>query len=294
MKQIIAHLWFDKEAEEAVNFYTSVFPNSEIKRKSVLEDTPSGDALSIDFVLENLSMSAINGGPLFQLNPSISIMVAVSEPDEVDELYNQLSEGGQDLMPLDKYPFSERYAWVQDRYGLSWQLMVDPSNAAYNKLRISLLFSGEACGKAEEALKYYQQVFNQAEIANISNYQEGEATDKRAKINFSEFIINNQKLVLMDHGMGGDFNFNEAFSLLIFCGSQAEIDYYWDKLSHVPEAEQCGWVKDQFGVSWQIVPIRMIELLDSGTEEEIQRVTQAMLKMKKLDIEALENAKYGI
>ena len=98
----------------------------------------------------------------------------------------------------------------------------------------------------------------------------------------------------MDHGAGGDFTFNEAYSLLILCASQAEVDYYWEKLSSDPNAEQCGWLKDKFGVAWQIVPIRMYELMAEGTEEELNRVTQAMLKMKKIDIEALENAKYGI
>ena len=294
MRQIVSHLWFDQEAEEAVDFYLSVFTNSKIIRKVVLKDTPSGDALSIDFKLENLSFSAINGGPYFELNPSISIMVALSNADEVDALYKKLSKGGKDLMPLDTYPFSERYAWFEDRFGLTWQVTVDEDHAKEQKLRVNLLFSDQACGKAEAALNYYHDVFEQSEILQVSHYGEGESQDDRARINYSELKVKDQQLVLMDHGAGGDFTFNEAYSLMILCGSQAELDYYWDKLSHVPEAEQCGWVKDQFGVSWQIIPVRMYELLENSSEEEKNRVTQAMLKMKKLDIEALENAKYEL
>lgn len=292
MRQIVSHLWFDKEAEEAAKFYTTVFDHSEIIRKQEFKDTPSGDAQSVSFRLENLTFSAINGGPFFKINPSISIMVSLSEASEVNNLYTKLAEGGQDLMPLDSYPFSERYAWFEDKYGLSWQLTVDENHVEDQRLRVNLLFSDQACGLAEDALNYYLSVFEGSKAGHISHYSEGEAQDKRAQINYSELNIKDQQLVLMDHGAGGDFNFNEGYSLMLLCGSQAEIDYYWDKLSHVPESEQCGWVKDKFGISWQIVPVRLYELIEKSTPKEQERVTQAMLKMKKLDIEALENAKY--
>ena len=294
MRQLISALWFDKEAEEAANFYTSIFENSRIIRRETIKDTPIGDSESIDFELENLSFEAFNGGERANFNSSISIMVSMATDKEVDALYAKLSVGGVDLMPLDSYPFSERYAWVQDKYGVTWQIMVDENSAVKQKLKLNLLFSGESCGKAEAALNYYHEVFNQSEIEAISHYSEGEAEDSRAKVNYSELNINKQKLVLMDHGMGGDFNFNEAYSLMILCGSQAEVDYYWDKLSHDSAFEQCGWLKDKFGVHWQIMPVRLYELMKNGSEEEQKRVTQAMLNMKKLDIEALENAMYEL
>jgi predicted 3-demethylubiquinone-9 3-methyltransferase (glyoxalase superfamily) len=95
----------------------------------------------------------------------------------------------------------------------------------------------------------------------------------------------------MDHGVGGDELFNEAFSFMVLCDTQEEIDSYWDKLSAVPEAEQCGWLKDKFGLSWQIVPRALNELLDAATPDEAKRITEAFLNMKKLDIRALEAAK---
>jgi predicted 3-demethylubiquinone-9 3-methyltransferase (glyoxalase superfamily) len=89
------------------------------------------------------------------------------------------------------------------------------------------------------------------------------------------------------------FKFNESISFMVYCKTQEEVDYYWDKLSAVPEAEQCGWVKDKYGLSWQVVPARLDEMLQSGTEEQIARVTQAFLPMKKLDIAELERAYAG-
>jgi predicted 3-demethylubiquinone-9 3-methyltransferase (glyoxalase superfamily) len=97
----------------------------------------------------------------------------------------------------------------------------------------------------------------------------------------------------MDNAFDVDFSFNEAFSFVLNCKDQKEIDYFWEKLSAVPEAEQCGWVKDRFGVSWQIVPENMEEVLFAGSKDEVQRVTEAFLKMKKFDLNALEKARLG-
>lgn len=293
MQKIVPHLWFDTQAREAAEWYVSLFENSKILNTYNLQGTPSGDTESVDFQLAGVTFAAISAGPYFTLNPSISLMVSCADTDEVDSLYEKLVKNGDVLMPLGEYPFSKRYAWIQDRFGLNWQLMLD-ENPLDQKIRLNVLFAGEACGKAEDALDYYLSVFEGSEKHAVSEYETGEAEDSRAKIKYSEFNVNENQLILMDHGLGGEFTFNEGISLMIMCVTQAEIDYYWEKLSHVPESEECGWVKDQFGVSWQIVPTRLNELLLEGTEEEAYRVTQAMLKMKKLDIEALENAKNKI
>lgn len=221
-------------------------------------------------------------------------MDSMDTAKEVDALYAKLSVGGVDLIPLDSCPYRERYAWVQDKYGVAWQIMVDENSAVNQKLKLNLLFSGESCWKAEDALNYYHEVFNQSEIEAVSYYNEDEAEDIHEKVNYSELYINGQKLTLMDHGMGSGFNFNEAYSLMILCGSQAKVDYYWDKLSHDSDFEQCGWLKDQFGVQWQIMPVRFYELMKNGSEAEHWRVTQTMLNMKKLDIEALEYTMYEL
>jgi predicted 3-demethylubiquinone-9 3-methyltransferase (glyoxalase superfamily) len=97
----------------------------------------------------------------------------------------------------------------------------------------------------------------------------------------------------MDSAHTHNFKFNEAISLMVNCDTQEEIDYYWEKLSAVPEAEQCGWLKDKFGLSWQIVPTEMDEMMRDGTPEQIGRVTQAFLKMKKFDLAELRKAYAG-
>ena len=151
--KIVPHLWFDKEAREAAEFYASIFPNSRVTNVTTLHDTPSGDTDVVSFELSGQPFMAISAGPLFK--------------------------------------------------------------------------------------------------------------------------------------------FNESISFVVDCETQEELDHYWEKLSAVPEAEQCGWLKDKYGLSWQIVPSRMDEMLQSGTKEQIVRVTQAFLPMKKLDIAELERAYAG-
>jgi predicted 3-demethylubiquinone-9 3-methyltransferase (glyoxalase superfamily) len=293
MQKIVPHLWFDKEAKEAAMFYTSLFDQSKLLSETVIGDTPSGDTEIINFELAGQQFAAISAGPYFKFNPSISLMVACNSLEEVNTKWKALSEGGTELMPLGEYPFSKWYGWIQDRYGLSWQLMLVDSGQAVQKITPNLLFSNDACGKAEEAVKYYVEVFENSEPGMISRYGNDEAQSSKAQVNYAAFKLCGVDFSAMDNAFDVDFTFNEAFSLIVNCNDQKEIDYYWDKLSAVPEAEQCGWVKDQFGVSWQIVPSNMDEILLSGTKDEIQRVTEAFLKMKKFDLKSLEQARLG-
>lgn len=294
MQKIVPHLWYDREAKEAALFYISLFDQSKLLNVTVIENTPSGNTELVGFELAGQQFEAISAGPFFKFNPSISLMVACYSIEEVNMKWRALSEGGTELMPLGEYPFSKRYGWVQDRYGLSWQLMLTDNGQAVQKITPNLLFSNESCGKAEEAVMYYTAVFENSEMGIISRYKEGEAESPQAKINYAAFKLSGIAFSAMDNGFDVDFSFNEAFSLIVNCKDQQEIDYFWDKLSAVPEAEQCGWVKDKFGVSWQIVPTKMNEMLQSGDREKVQRVTEAFLKMKKFDLEVLQKAYDGI
>jgi predicted 3-demethylubiquinone-9 3-methyltransferase (glyoxalase superfamily) len=295
MQKIVSHLWYDKEAKEAALFYISLFEQSKLVYTKVIKNPPPfGDAEIVSFELAGQQFMAISAGPYFKLNSSISLMVACSTSEEVDKMWEALSEGGTELMALGEYPFSKRYAWVQDRYGLSWQLMLVEGGQEVQKITPSLLFSDGACGKAEEAIKYYAEVFENSEIGRISRYGEGEAASSKAKVNYAAFKLDGLAFSAMDNGYDVDYTFNEAFSLIVNCKDQKEIDYFWEKLSAVPEAENCGWCKDQFGVSWQVVPSNMEEILFGGSEEQVQRVTEAFLKMKKFDLEVLEKVRLGI
>lgn len=240
---------------------------------------------------------AISAGPLFKFNPSVSIIVNFDPSREKDarekinSVWNKLSEGGTALMQLDKYPFSERYGWIQDKYGLSWQLILtNPEGEERTALVPSLSFVGDKCGKAEEAINLYLSTFKNSRQGLIARYPKGMEPDKEGTIMHSDFMLENQWFSAMDSAHQHKFSFNEAISFMVYCDTQEEIDYYWERLSAVPEAEQCGWLKDKYGVSWQIVPGEMDEMMNKGTPVQLARITKAFLKMKKFDLVELQKA----
>jgi predicted 3-demethylubiquinone-9 3-methyltransferase (glyoxalase superfamily) len=299
-QKIVPHLWYDKEAKEAAEFYTSIFPDSKIINVTTIHDTPSGDSDIVSFELWGQKFQAISAGPIFKFNPSISFMVNFDPSREkdarekIDDVWNKLSEGGTALMPLDKYPFSERFGWIQDKYGLTWQLILtNPEGEERPPIVPSFLFVGNQCGKAEEAMNFYLSVFKDAKQGTIVRYPKGMEPDKEGTIMFSDFMLENQWFTAMDSAHEHKFSFNEAVSFMVFCDTQEEIDQYWEQLSKVPEAEQCGWLKDQFGISWQIVPTDMGKMMSKGTPEQLARVTKAFLKMKKFNIAELQKAYMG-
>ena len=290
--KIVPHLWFDKEAKEAAAFYASVFPDARVTHTMVLRDTPSGDCDVVSFEILGQAFMAISAGPLFRFNPSVSFIVSGRTKDEVDALWGRLSEGGQALMPLDAYPFSERYGWVQDRYGVSWQLILPGAEGDRRPPLVpSLLFVGQNCGKAEEAILFYTSIFGNAKTGQMARYGADQAPDREGTLMYADFMLEGQWFAAMDSAHAHDFNFNEAISLMVRCDDQAEIDHYWEKLSAVPEAEQCGWLKDRYGLSWQIVPAEMDEMMRNGSPRQIASITQAFLEMKKFDLEALRRAR---
>jgi predicted 3-demethylubiquinone-9 3-methyltransferase (glyoxalase superfamily) len=300
MQKITPHLWFDQEAREAAEFYTSLFPDSKVTNITTLHDTPSGDSDIVSFELAGQSFMAISAGPLFKFNPSVSFFVNFDPSrdqdarNNLDTLWERLSEGGMALMPLDKYPFSERFGWVQDKYGLSWQLILtDPEGEERPFIIPSLMFVGEVAGRAEEAISHYLSVFKNSKLGTIAHYGPEQETDPEGTVMFADFMLEGQWFAAMDSAYAHNFAFNEAISFLVDCDSQEEIDYYWERLSAVPEAEQCGWLKDKFGVSWQISSAALREMLTNGTREQVDRVTQTFLPMKKLEVAELQKAYEG-
>ncbi len=303
MQKITPHLWFDKEAKEAAEFYTSLFApfdsdqgKSKVTNITTLHDTPSGsgDTDIVSFELRGQPFMAISAGPIFKFNPSVSFIVGCETKEEIDGLWEKLSDGGKILMPLQKYPFSESYGWAEDKYGLSWQLiMAKPEGDERPKIVPSFLFVGDVFGKAEEAVNFYLSVFKPSKLGNMMHYGPGQEQNKEGTVMFSDFKLLDLWFAAMDGGGEHNFKFNEAASFIINCKDQEEIDYYWEKLSFVPEAEQCGWLKDKYGVSWQIVPMEMDEMISKGTREQGDRVTQVFLPMKKFDIAKLKEAYQG-
>ena len=301
---ITPHLWFDQEAKQAAEFYCSLFPRSEISNITVLHDTPSdtpsGDTDIVTFTLGGQPFMAINAGPLFTFNPAISFMVNFDpsrDPnarENLDKAWEKLSEGGKALMPLQEYPFSKRFGWIEDKYGLSWQLiLMNPDGEERPFIIPALMFAGKKAGQAEDALSFYLSVFKRTKMGSILRFQKGMDPDKEGTVQFADLMVEGTWFALMDSAYEHRFDFNEAVSFIVNCEDQKSLDYYWEKLSAVPEAEQCGWLKDKFGVSWQIVPMAMDEMMAKGTREQIDRVTQAFLPMKKIIIADLEKAYKG-
>jgi predicted 3-demethylubiquinone-9 3-methyltransferase (glyoxalase superfamily) len=292
MQAITTHLWFDKEAKEAAALYTSIFKDSKIKNTATLHNTPSGtvDLLTIELLGQEFRL--INAGPLFKFTPAVSFLVACDTKEEVEALWNELAKGGSALIELGEYPFSEKYGWTQDRYGLSWQVMFMGDRKIEQKITPTLMFVGEQCGKAEEAIKFYASVFHDAKIGHILRYGKGEKPDKEGTIKHAGVSLEGESFAVMDSARAHNFTFNEAISFMVHCDTQEQIDYFWSKLSADPTAEQCGWLKDKFGLSWQIVPTVMDEMLSDKDQSKLARVTEAFLKMRKFDIAKLKEA-YG-
>ncbi len=145
-------------------------------------------------------------------------------------------------------------------------------------------------GQAEEAANYYASIFEDSRVGRIGLYGEagpGPAGDVMAV----EFELNGQKFVGLNGGP--QFTFNEAISFQIYCADQDEVDYYWSKLSEGGEEGVCGWLKDKYGVSWQVIPSGLIDMIGDPDPEKAKRATEAMLSMTKLDIAALEKAYAG-
>jgi predicted 3-demethylubiquinone-9 3-methyltransferase (glyoxalase superfamily) len=292
---ITPFLWFNNQAEEAVNFYTSTFKNSQTKfvthygaEAANASGMPEGTVMTVGFQIEGQEFAAINGGPIFSITPAISFFVSCQTTQEIDALWEKLAKGGTVMMPLDKYPFSEKYGWIQDKYGVSWQLILQTSPA--QKIAPCLLFTGPQFRKAEEAINFYISVFRNSSITHLEYYKGGEGPE--GAVVHSKFVLNGQEFVAMDAGLEHSFTFTPALSLVVNCDTQEEIDYYWDKLSEggFEEAQQCGWLQDKFGVSWQVVPTELGELLSGSDQKRSARVMQSLLQMKKLDLNALRQA----
>lgn len=300
MQKIIPHLWF-QDANEAAEFYVSAFgKGSNITHAGMLRDTPSGDCDIVSFDLRGFNFMGISSGPAIPINPSVSFMVNFDPSKDaqarqhLDALWTTLSEGGTPLMPLSSYPFSERYGWIKDKHGLTWQLILTKPQGEPRPFIIpSLMFTGENTGKADEAIDFYVSVFKNSKRGISASYPPSASPDPAAKIMFADFMLEGQWFAAMDSGHMHTFSFNDAVSLLVRCENQSEIDYYWNKLSAVPNSGQCGWLKDKFGLSWQVSPSAMHEMLRSKDASAVNRVMGAFMEMKKVDLAGLKKAYEG-
>lgn len=272
-------LWFDGKAREAADFYCSVFEDASIT---------SENQTVVVFETYGHKFMCLNGGPGFSINPSISFYMICDTEKEIDRIHKALMDGGSELMPLGKYDWSEKYVWLQDKFGVNWQLSYGGFEKIDQKISIMLMFTGEKAGRAEQAINFYTSVFGTvSDIIGIARYSKDD-NDTEGTIKHAEFRLGHQAFMAIDSSYMHKFGFNEAVSLVVECDTQEEIDYFWDKLTEGGEEVQCGWLKDRYGVSWQVVPEILGKLMSDPSRAE--SVTKAFLRMKKFDIEKLLQA----
>lgn len=289
MQKINPYLWYTDQAEEAANFYTSIFENSQVMgvtRYGEAGPGVAGTAMIVNFQLAGQDFIALNGGPQFSFTPAISFFVNCDTTEEVTALWDKLVTGGMVLMELGTYPFSEKFGWLQDKFGVSWQLNLGSET---QKIVPVLMYVGDQHGRAQEAINFYVSLFADSAITHMAHYDadegEAEGTVKRAS-----FTLHGQQFGAMDSGRDHAFTFTPAISLLVNCQTQTEVDNLWEQLTAGGHEEPCGWLRDRFGVSWQIIPTLLGELINDPDPVKAQNVMQAMLQMKKIDSQVLQEA----
>jgi predicted 3-demethylubiquinone-9 3-methyltransferase (glyoxalase superfamily) len=274
-------LWYDHNAKESAEFYCKIFNGR------TTADTPV--VMNIDLFGQKLML--LNGGPHFEKNPSVSFMVICETEDEVQRYWDQLIEGGNALMALDSYPWSEKFGWVSDQYGTNWQLFLgDKTND--QKIVPTLMFMHKNNGKAMEAMEFYTQTFPNSKIGNILKYKDGgEPNENPENVQHANFVIDGYDIYCMDSSHDHKFDFNEGVSMVVMTNDQEETDRLWNTLiSGGGRESMCGWLKDKYEMNWQIVPKRLIELMNDSDQEKAQKVVQKMMKMQKIIIKDLEEA----
>lgn len=264
---------------EASDFYIQTFGEGKVAQTS---------SFVIQIELSGQKIMLLNDGPTSTPNPSISFMVMCGTEAETEKYWNKLIDGGKILMPIERYEWSPKYGWVEDKYGVSWQLYTGEKTANTQKFSPTLMFTGTSKGQAASAIHYYTELFPNSAIEGILKYgkEDGESEER---VKHAQFKLNDFVMMAMDSSAEHGFGFNDAISLVVECENQAEIDNYWNRLTSDGGHEvACGWLTDKYGISWQIIPKILGKLMSDP--ERGQRAMGALMKMKKLVIADLENA----
>ncbi|WIM66860.1 VOC family protein [Corynebacterium breve] len=290
MQKIIPNIWCAGTADEAAELYVDAFPRTSVvdtvtyPTEGLLEfqQALAGQTLTNELQLDGFHLILVNAGNEFRPTPALNFLLNFEQDgDALRHAWEVLSAEGLVMMDLGTYAHSELYGWVEDKFGVSWQLMVtNPEGDDRPFVNPQLMFCGAVQNKCEEATDFYLDVFSDAQPGNRVRYSDmGHIPDNNAEIVYSDFQLEGQWFTAMDSAVDQAFTFNEGVSLMVHVADQAELDRLWDALSADPNAEQCGWLKDIFGVSWQIVPANLAELMAKpGAYEKL-------MGMKKIHID---------
>lgn len=271
--------WYDGQAKEAAALYCSVFADAKITSQS---------AIVTAINVSGYSITLLDGGPMYKPNPSISFFYICEKEEELNKIWTAFSKEGTVLMPLDKYPWSEKYGWVSDKFGISWQIALGNISDVGQKITPCLMFAGKQYGKADEAIAHYSSIFKNVKVDGILRYGANESPDQEGKVKHAQLTLNDHKLMIMESAAPHNFSFTEGVSLTVYCETQKEIDYYWEKLTESGKESMCGWLKDKFGVSWQIIPTVLSKIMSEPAKAG--KAAQAFMAMRKLNIEQIVQA----
>ncbi|RXK48751.1 VOC family protein [Aquirufa rosea] len=270
-------LWFKQTAKEALEFYQSIFEDFDVK---------SENPMACSVRMNGTDFIFLGGAKQLDFNPSISFFVIFTSQEELEKKWKALSADGKVLMELNNYPWSSSYGWCEDRNGISWQLMIHSSLP--EKIIPALLFTQHNNGKAEQAIRYYTTLIPNSRIDLLDRYVEGSG-DTPGNIQHAQFLLNSQHFVALESSHMHQFIFNDAISFVITCQNQQEIDWYWDSfIQDGGKPGRCGWLKDSFGVSWQIVPENLGRLL--AHPDKYKQVTDLFMRMDKINLQVLQDA----
>ena len=272
-------LWYNGQAQEAAALYCSVFTDAKITAQS-----PVVTGINVS----GHSITLLDGGPMYKPNPSISFFYICEKEDELNNIWNAFSKEGTVLMPLDKYPWSEKYGWINDKFGISWQIVLGKISDVGQKITPCFMFTGKQYGRGDEAITHYSSIFKNVKVDGILRYGAKELPDQEGKIKHAQFALNDQKFMIMESAAPHNFSFTEGVSLTIHCETQKEIDYYWERLTESGAESMCGWLKDKFGVSWQIIPTVLNKIMSDPAKAG--KAAQAFMAMRKLNIEQIVQA----
>lgn len=273
-------LWFDGKVEEAAEFYVNAFEQGKINKVDYYVDSehqPEGSVLTIALTLAGQEVILLNGGPEFTFTPAISFFVECETEVQIDKLWETLSHNGEVLMEFGSYPFSKKYGWLKDQYGVSWQLVLSETPQS---IAPSFLFVGEQFGKAEEAMNQWINIFGDGKVEYVQKNPDGTVAQ-------ALFTMHGQPFRVMDSDEAHNFTFTMATSFYVYCKDQAEIDQLWDAVTVKGKEWPCGWMEDEYGVCWQTVTKDMDTLFDNSNPERAYRVMQELYKMKRIDIATL-------
>lgn len=292
MQKIVPFIWSAGKAEQMIDLYSAAFGATVASSQTYPDDMPAeradfaGQLMSVDLNVRGLMLGIINADDTYTPNPSISLMMNFDPAaggdarQELEAAHAALmAAGATELMPLGSYDFSDYYAWVQDPFGVSWQLMLtNPAGEPRPAALPAIMFT-----RGNQAMVFTEKLLELFPGSEMGNRILMPGNDDQ--VLFSDANIAGDWIMITDGGSGHEFTFSGGVSLLVRATDQQEIDGLWRALSAVPEKERCGWCIDEYGISWQVVPENLDELLASPGARG------AFMRMGKIDIAQLQAAR---